>query len=117
MAGLIKNPNVSSENKKDSKTISRGHEYHPSNPVEPGEMNNSKSDVELVSYITSVRVDNHIKNQLQAMSIIGYATSQKDAIETMISAWRESQSPEQLRLFDAQVKTLEAKDVRLKSKK
>ena len=124
MAGLISNPNVdnTSSKKKHDKLINRGHEYHPSDPVTAEEIESpnklvSSSKVDSVTYSSSIRVDNHIRNELQAMTILGFASSQREAIESLIQSWRESQPKESLRTLNAQIETLERKDIMLKQKK
>lgn len=124
MPGLVNNPNVK------PKTVPRKPEYRPENPLtnkdiddmklkdkKITESDNSAVGVDSVTYSSSIRIDNHIKNKLQAMAIVGFSDSQKDAIELLITNWRETLTPEQLRTLDSQTATLERKDLIRKSKK
>lgn len=78
---------------------------------------NTQIGIDSVTYSSSIRIDNHIKNQLQSMAIVGFADSQKDAIELLITNWRETLTDEQRRTLDSQAATLERKDLIKKSKK
>lgn len=122
MSGLVNNPNVK------PKIVPRKPEYRPENPLtnkdidglkETKKVSNSNTQIGIdsVTYSSSIRIDNHIKNQLQSMAIVGFADSQKDAIELLITNWRETLTDEQRRTLDSQAATLERKDLIKKSKK
>ncbi|EOR83972.1 hypothetical protein LS25_2026 (plasmid) [Latilactobacillus sakei subsp. sakei LS25] len=82
----------------------------------PGEQSKS-SKIESVTYYANVRINNHIKNKAEALSIIGVAKSQKDAIDRALDSFVEQLSDDEKRSFKNQLATLEAKDVKMKSEK
>lgn len=106
MSGLINNPN---------KIIERKPILKPANEFTMADLNTpekpvKKAEVKSVTYSSSVRMDNHIKNQLQAMTLIGVASTQQDAIDRMLVEWRNHADEDTLKMFDLQVSMLEKKD-------
>ncbi|MBM7545001.1 DUF5388 domain-containing protein [Periweissella beninensis] len=117
MASLIKNPNKDNNNKK-VKIIERQAILKPANSFTTDDLktDDSKekikiSGVDRVTFDTSVRMNNHIKNQLQAMTLIGAAKNQSEAIESLLVEWLNSIDSDTERMFKFQVEMLEKKDV------
>ena len=109
-------------NRVKSNSLDRGKRIEPENSTSikdlsnPGEQSKS-SKIESVTYYANVRINNHIKNKAEALSIIGVAKSQKDAIDRALDSFVEQLSDDEKRSFKNQLATLEAKDVKMKSEK
>lgn len=117
MASLINNPNKDNDEKK-VKIIERKAILKPANSFTTDDLkiDDSKdklkvSGVDSVTFDTSVRMSNHIKNQLQAMTLIGVAKNQSEAIESLLVEWLNSIDSDTERMFKFQVEMLEKKDV------
>ncbi len=117
--GLINNPN-----KKDP--LDRGREIKPQEEFtvedlkqSKQEENNSqaKSNVDRVTFYSNVRIDNHIKNRLEAIATIGISTSQRNSLEKALDVFLDSLSVGDRKAVDVVTDTLEQRDVRQKSKK
>lgn len=72
--------------------------------------------IDRVTFYANVRINNHIKNKLEALTNIGLAKSQKDALDRALEYYVDSLPDETKRKFNIQVATLEERDVTLKSK-
>lgn len=112
-------------NRSKSKKIDRGHDIKPENTFSLDNLNsNNKNNneaqtptknVDRVTFYANIRINNHIKNKLEALAMLGIAKSQKQAVEIAIDYYLESLSDEQKRRYDIAVKTLEDRDVLQKS--
>ncbi|WP_278951921.1 DUF5388 domain-containing protein [Lactobacillus apis] len=69
---------------------------------------------ESVTFDTSIRINNHIRNKLVALSTLGYAGSQKDAIELVFENFRDELDQDSKKELDMQIKTLEKRDAKMK---
>lgn len=69
---------------------------------------------ESVTFATSIRIDNHIRNKLVALSTLGYTGSQKDAIELLFENFRDELDQDSRKELDMQIKTLEKRDAKMK---
>ncbi|WP_429971912.1 DUF5388 domain-containing protein (plasmid) [Fructilactobacillus sp. Tb1] len=110
---LTNNPNRD----KKAKLIDRGTDIVPQNSVDINEVllnNPDKMIIDSVTFYANVRINNHIKNKIQALSILGLANSQKDAIETAVNYYIESLPQETMRKFKTQVEVLEERDKKIK---
>lgn len=110
---LTNNPNRD----KKSKLIDRGNAITPQNSVNMNEVLLNDKDnktIDSVTFYANVRINNHIKNKIQALSILGLANSQKDAIETAVNYYIDSLPPETIRKFKTQVEVLEERDKKTK---
>lgn len=114
-------------NRNKTKKIDRGHNIKPETTFSLDSLNqNSKTNdeaqtptknVDRVTFYANIRINNHIKNKLEALAMLGLAKSQKQAVEIAIDYYLDSLSDEQKRRYDVAVKTLEDRDVLQKSKK
>ncbi|WP_353485812.1 DUF5388 domain-containing protein [Apilactobacillus xinyiensis] len=79
--------------------------------------NNPKNkNVTSVTFNTNLKINNHIRNKLQAIALTGLAENQKDAIEIALAAYLESLTKNEREAINLQANTLEARDVSKKNK-
>ena len=71
---------VNSNRKNSIKKIDRGHDIKPEEKFTLGEINKTETSVDRVTFYANVRINNHIKNKLEALSTVGFAKSQKEAL-------------------------------------
>lgn len=106
-------------NRKKQNSLERGDRIEPANSMSIKDLDNSSdqssSKIESVTYYANVRINNHIKNKAEALSIIGIAKSQKDAIDRALDSFVDQLSDDEKRSYKNQLATLEAKDVKMKS--
>lgn len=117
---LIDNPNLK-KNKHKQDPLDRGEDIKPKQTFSIDDLGNSKNEkktpklnvkTDSVTVYTSVRVNNHIKNKAEALSSIGLASSQKDAIDIALDNYIQSLSEEDRTRLKFQIETLEERDVR-----
>ena len=116
-------------NRNKSKKIDRGHDIKPENTFSLNELEEKqpqenkkpqtpkKNVVERVTFYANIRINNHIKNKLEALTMLGLAKSQKQAVETALDYYLNSLPDDFKRKYKIAVKTLEDRDVLVKSKK
>lgn len=78
-------------------------------------MNNLNLD-EKVTFNTNIKISNHTRNRLQALANLGYASSQKDAIDLIFSAYLDTLLDSEKKELELQIDVLERKDAKLKKK-
>lgn len=117
---LIDNPNLK-KNKHKHDPLDRGEDIKPKQTFSIDDLGDSKNEkktpklnvkTDSVTVYTSVRVNNHIKNKAEALSSIGLASSQKDAIDIALDNYIQSLSEEDRTRLKFQIETLEERDVR-----
>lgn len=69
---------------------------------------------ESVTFDTSIRINNHIRNKLVALANLGYAGSQKDVINLIFESFRDDLDQDSKKELDLQIKTLEKRDAKMK---
>ena len=117
MASLVRS------NRNKTKKIDRGHDIKPETTFSLDNLNQGNEaqtptkTVDRVTFYANIRINNHIKNKLEALAMLGIAKSQKQAVEIALDYYLDSLSDEQKRRYDVAVKTLEDRDVLQKSKK
>lgn len=101
-----------------SKKINRGHDIKPKETFDINSIGTKtdQSKTDRVTFYANVRINNHIKNKLEALSTIGIAKSQKEALESALDYYIESLPEEYKRKLKIQVATLEDRDVIIKNK-
>lgn len=115
-------------NRNKSKKIDRGHDIKPENTFSLNELDENKSkkkqeaqtptkNVDRVTFYANIRINNHIKNKLEALTMLGLAKSQKQGVEIALDYYLDSLSDEFKRKYEVAVKTLEDRDVLVKSKR
>lgn len=116
-------------NRNKSKKIDRGHDIKPENTFSLNELEEKqlqenkkpqtpkKNVVERVTFYANIRINNHIKNKLEALTMLGLAKSQKQAVEIALDYYLNSLPDDFKRKYKIAVKTLEDRDVLIKSKK
>ncbi|EEI18287.1 DUF5388 domain-containing protein [Lentilactobacillus hilgardii] len=113
--GLINNPNKLKD------PLNRGHEIKPEEKFTIEDLEKIKDekseDVNNITFYSNVRINNHIKNKLEAIAITGNSKSQKDSIEKALNYYIESFSDREKEAIQAVVRTLELRDVKQKGKK
>lgn len=65
-----------------------------------------------VTFATNLKIDNHIRDELQTMVALGFAPSQKEAVKIAISSYKETLTSDQLEAFENQNNTFEKRDVK-----
>jgi len=76
-----------------------------------------KKQLESVTFDTSIRITNHLKNKLQALIIMGYTSTIKESIDLVFQNYRDDLDASEKKNLDFQIKNLEQRDARLKNKK
>ncbi|WP_208423042.1 DUF5388 domain-containing protein [Latilactobacillus fragifolii] len=113
--GSLLNSNRTRQN-----SLDRGGRIEPAQPMSLSDLDKtndkSSSKIESVTYYANVRINNHIKNKAEALSIIGIVKSQKEAIDRALDAFIDQLSEDEKRSYKNQVATLEEKDVKMKAK-
>lgn len=113
--------NLLNSNRSKQNTLKRGEPIKPTESMSIKDFDNFTekvtSKIESVTYYANVRINNHIKNKAEALSIIGIANSQKDAIDRALDSFIEQLTDDEKRSYKNQLATLEEKDVKMKSKK
>ena len=116
-------------NRNKSKKIDRGHDIKPENTFSLNELEENQPQenkkpqtpknnvVERVTFYANIRINNHIKNKLEALTMLGLAKSQKQAVEIALDYYLNSLPDDFKRKYKIAVKTLEDRDVLVKSKK
>lgn len=109
--GLINNPNKNAD--KEVKIIERAPVLKPNDSfkINDTKAKQAQKNIDRVTFDTSVRMNNHIKNQLQAMTLLGIAKNQAEAIDLMLVEWLNSIDESTEQMFKLQVDMLEKKDV------
>lgn len=74
----------------------------------------SPTKSESVTFDTSIRINNHIRNKLVALANLGYAGSQKDVINLIFESFRDDLDQDSKKELDLQIKTLEKRDAKMK---
>lgn len=122
MASLVRS------NRNKAKKIDRGHDIKPENtfslneleekqPQKKKESQSPKNNVvERVTFYANIRINNHIKNKLEALTMLGLAKSQKQAVEIALDYYLNSLPDDFKRKYKIAVKTLEDRDVLQKSR-
>lgn len=109
MANLLNNPNK-------KKVIPRTKSPDPTEPVKFDDIAKVPTTSQRVhhntqvTYDSTVRMNNHLKNFLKAMVILGMSSSQQSAMETLEGTYRESLSDSERKTLAAQIETLEIAD-------
>lgn len=75
-----------------------------------------KQSVDSVTFDTNLKINNHIRNQLKAMAVLGHADNQKVAVEVAISSFLETLTSSEKKEIEFQIRTLEKRDSRQKGK-
>lgn len=75
-----------------------------------------KKQLESVTFDTSIRITNHLKNKLQALIIMGYTSTIKESIDLVFQNYRDDLDSSEKKNLDFQIKNLEQRDARLKNK-
>lgn len=104
------------------KSLDRGKNIRPNETFTQDDLKKeSKKEqitkTESVTYYANIRINNHIRNQLQSLSLMGLAKSQKGALELLINEYVNGMPEELRREYDLNYKTLEDRDVKLKANK
>ncbi len=112
---------VQSNKNKKKKLISRGPDIQPKQtftmdqlekPVEAKKEVVKETVVPEPEYIpkpTTLKIDTRIRDQINALSLIGYGDTQKEALELLINTVLESMTVDERRKFDVQYGVLEDK--------
>ncbi|EST89911.1 hypothetical protein T233_01017 [Vagococcus lutrae LBD1] len=112
---------VQSNKNKKKKLINRGPDIQPKQtftmdqlekPVQAKKEEAKEAVVLEPEYIpkpTTLKIDTRIRDQINALSLIGYGDTQKEALELLINNVLESMTVDERRKFDVQYGVLEDK--------
>lgn len=106
--------NLVQSNRKKNKKIDRGHDIKPENTFTLDDNKNkanSEKKVDRVTFYANLRINNHLRNKLEAISTIGISKSNKESLEIALDYYIDSLPDEQKKKFELIVDTLEQKDV------
>ena len=114
--GLV-NSNKNKEKKK--RSLTRGPSIRPQqqftlDDLEIDKVNKSPEDEPIFIYEpkpTTLKIDTKLRDQINALSLIGYGDTQKEAVEIIINNMIESMDVDEKRKFDVQYEVLEAKTI------
>lgn len=121
---------IVNSNRRKKNSLDRGHDIKPETTFSMDSLNDKKpktdnvtelnqvdeKKIDRVTFYANVRINNHIKNKLEALTNIGLAKSQKDGLDRAVDYYIDSLPEETKRKYKLQVDTLEERDVTLKSK-
>lgn len=121
---------IVNSNRRKKNSLDRGHDIKPETTFSMDSLNDKKpktdnvtelnpideKKIDRVTFYANVRINNHIKNKLEALTNIGLAKSQKDGLDRAVDYYIDSLPDETKRKYKLQVDTLEERDVTLKSK-
>lgn len=68
------------------------------------------------TFNVNIKIDNTVRNSLVAISNLGFAPNQKEAVAYLVEQFRDNLDPDNQRLFDLQVDVLNKKDAKLHDK-
>lgn len=120
--GLVKS-NKNKGNKKSS--LSRGPSIKPQTQFTLDDLkeNSSQKPIETKPVFiyepkpTTLKIDTKLRDQINALSLIGYGDTQKEAVEIIINNMIEAMDVDEKRKFDVQYEVLEAKTIKQIKKK
>lgn len=102
--------NLVQSNRKKNKTINRGHDIKPESTFSL-ENNLEKKKVDRVTFYANLRINNHLRNKLEAISTIGISKTNKQSLEIALDYYIDSLPDEQKKKLELIINTLEEKDV------
>ncbi|BAN08139.1 conserved hypothetical protein (plasmid) [Levilactobacillus brevis KB290] len=116
MVELLHNPN---SNK--SKIIPRKSAPQPQKEISISSLNESNKtkskQIDGVTFDTTLRIDNHLKNFMKAMVILGYSSTQQNGLAQLQKTFFESLTESEQNTLTTQIQTLETGDAnKVKSK-
>ena len=116
MVELLHNPN---SNK--SKIIPRKSAPQPQKEISIYSLNESNKtkykQIDGVTFDTTLRIDNHLKNFMKAMVILGYSSTQQNGLAQLQKTFFESLTESEQNTLTNQIQTLETGDAnKVKSK-
>lgn len=105
MTELLHNPNS-------KKIIPRKSVPQPQKKVSINSISDSRNQkkVDSVTFDTTLRIDNHLKNFMKAMVILGDTATQQKALKKLQTSYFESITEEEQKTLEMQIKTLEKSD-------
>lgn len=117
---LVNHPSSKTEEKPKRTLLTRGSSVETKNQVSRNEIinpnKNTISKNKEHTYVTNIRVDNHIRNQISALLNLGLGSSAKEIIESMISLQLDQLDSGSLKRFNDMVEILEQMDRMKKGK-
>lgn len=111
-------------NKKKRATIDRGPSIQPAKtftmdqlPKKIENQANKPSEISMSDFIyepkpTTLKIDTRLRDQINALSLIGFGDTQKEAIEIMIQNVLDSMTEDERRKFTVQYQVLEDKTIK-----
>ena len=85
----------------------------PKHEVSIDEIENKESNQ---TFNVNIKIDNTVRNSLIAISNLGIAPNQQEAVAYLVQQFRDNLDPDNQRLFDLQVDVLNKKDAKLHEK-
>lgn len=120
--GLV-NSNKNKEKKKNS--LTRGPSIQPQQQFTLDDLEKDKVDETpkakpifiYESKPTTLKIDTKLRDQINALSLIGYGDTQKETVEIIINNMIEAMNIDEKRKFDVQYEVLESKTIKQMKKK
>jgi len=107
---------VQSNKNKNKKLITRGPDIKPKKTFTMDQLEkasdikkNVTSNSEYIPKPTTLKIDTHIRDQINTLSLIGYGDTQKETLELLINTILESMTTDERRKFDVQYDVLRDK--------
>lgn len=105
---------------KNKKNLNRGPSIEPQNKFTMEQLESkssviTKEDIPIFAYKpkpTTLKIDTKLRDQINALSLIGYGDTQKEAIELLINNILDSMTNDEKRKFDYQYQVLEDKTIK-----
>jgi len=79
------------------------------------ESKKTQQEIASVTFDTNLKISNHTRNRLQAMTTLGYAETQKEAIDVVLEYFVNSMTESEKKAFLFQCATLEKRDVKFRT--
>jgi len=108
MSQLLNNPNVKKKNK-----FQRKEQLKPESSFNINDLEDTKKNsrnISSVTFDTTVRINNHLKNFLKSMTILGMAQNQQTALKILEDTWIEQLTDSERQTLKQQISTLEKSD-------
>ena len=112
MSNMLNNPNDKKKNGFERKESLKPKNAFDVNDLKLNQNNEQKNkkEVSQVTFDTTVRMDNHTKNFLKAMTILGMAKNQNIALQITQATWKETLTDVERQTLDMMIQTLEKRD-------
>lgn len=105
MSGLL------GELQKKNPSIDRGKKITTNIQVSKNDIINDKTEIDTDTIPANIRVDQGIRNKINALTILGYGESQKDVVQYLLNLAIETMSPDTAKKIDDLAEIYRKKDI------